>query len=220
MNQRNNPNPKLRFAAYFKSSNRFSSQTNSQGEKRTQAATGDSFYIGKHVGEDRDRDRLDETIGYIAIESGVWTINGIEIAVGLTGDNVTDRTQSLGVDGFDPSGAVVTQSGMDGRDGGFAVLRESNSGGLAIGIDEDTLRDSERRHTSEQVSFFMFRPATTTPSSVLTDDEEVEEVTTTQNDETVEVVDTTRNGGFAYMAFRYHQERTSFNSFTYLFNRF
>ena len=36
------------------------------------------FYVGKHVGEDPDTTRSDETIGYIVIEEGTGTLGGLE----------------------------------------------------------------------------------------------------------------------------------------------
>ena len=47
---------------------------------------------------------------------------------------------------------------MDGSDGGWAVLNggsaSSTGGQIQVGVDEDTILDSERNHTTEQLSFF------------------------------------------------------------------
>ena len=50
----------------------------------------------------------------------------------------------------------MTQAGMDGGDGGWAILYGDSpvrSGGLNLAIDEDWAIDSERSHTTEQAGF-------------------------------------------------------------------
>jgi hypothetical protein len=59
--------------------------------------------------------------------------------------------------------AVLSQAGMDGGDGGWAVLRGDNpldpSGGtIDLAIDEDQIGDSERYHTTEQVAYLVIDP--------------------------------------------------------------
>ena len=59
--------------------------------------------------------------------------------------------------------AVLSSAGMDGGDGGWAVLRGNNplppsSGTISLSIDEDQLGDSERNHTTEQVAYFVIDP--------------------------------------------------------------
>ena len=49
---------------------------------------------------------------------------------------------------------------MDGGDGGWAALMGSNpvpasGGSIDLSIDEDQIRDSERKHTTEQVAYFV-----------------------------------------------------------------
>jgi hypothetical protein len=53
---------------------------------------------------------------------------------------------------------VATQAAMDGNDGGWAVIR--GNGGLSstqvrFSIDEDEIKDTERRHGSEQVAYLV-----------------------------------------------------------------
>ena len=55
--------------------------------------------------------------------------------------------------------AVVSSAGMDGYNGGWPVLYGQNpvtSSTLSLTIDEDQLKDSERSHTTEQVSYAIF----------------------------------------------------------------
>jgi len=59
--------------------------------------------------------------------------------------------------------AVLGMAGMDGGDGGWAVLMGDNalpasSGTINLAVDEDQLRDSERKHTTEQVAYFVIDP--------------------------------------------------------------
>jgi hypothetical protein len=54
---------------------------------------------------------------------------------------------------------IATMSGMDGQDGGWAVLYRKAalvSTGLQLAIDEDRTRDSERSHAMEQVAYAVF----------------------------------------------------------------
>jgi len=55
--------------------------------------------------------------------------------------------------------AIVSSAGMDGGDGGWPVLYGQNPvtpSNLNLTIDEDKLKNSERSHTTEQVSFAIF----------------------------------------------------------------
>ena len=65
--------------------------------------------------------------------------------------------------GFNAKTAVVSQAGMDGGDGGWAMLYGSNplpafGGTLDVAIDEDQIANSERKHTTEQVAYFIIDP--------------------------------------------------------------
>ncbi len=55
--------------------------------------------------------------------------------------------------------AVVSQAAMDGGNGGWAVLYGASpvsTTSLALAIDEDQLKDSERKHVTEQVGYIVF----------------------------------------------------------------
>jgi hypothetical protein len=59
--------------------------------------------------------------------------------------------------------AVVSQAGMDGGNGGWAVVYGSDpitptGGTLKLAIDEDQAYDAERAHTTEQVAYFIIDP--------------------------------------------------------------
>jgi hypothetical protein len=59
-----------------------------------------------------------------------------------------------------PAVAVVSQSAMDGTNGGWAQLHGATpltASTLALSVDEDQLSDSERSHTNEQVAYAVFQ---------------------------------------------------------------
>ena len=140
----------------------------SRGSSRTSAPTSTDVYVGKHVGEDSDRIRENETIGYIVIESGSGTIDGLNYAAGLGADSIWGIDDSPAYNyNFPISGtpitAVVSQAGMDGNNGGWAVLYGENplsANSIGLAIDEDIAKDSERKHTSEQVAYIIFSEPT------------------------------------------------------------
>ena len=61
------------------------------GSSRSAPPTGSALKVGKHVGEDSDTTRADETIGYIVIEtstSGTAEIEGLRYVAALGGDSI------------------------------------------------------------------------------------------------------------------------------------
>ncbi len=137
----------------------------STGSSRSSAPTASTLRVGKHVGEDPDTTRASEVVGYIVIESGQGTINGVPYTAQLgsdivkgTGDTSTGYDYTLS--GLSNVGAAAaSMSGVDGDDGGWAVLYGASpvsSTELTVAIDEDALKDTERKHTSEQVAYLVF----------------------------------------------------------------
>ncbi|MBD3321759.1 MAG: hypothetical protein GF350_11745, partial [Chitinivibrionales bacterium] len=121
------------------------------------------LYAGKAVGEDPDKIRTDETIGYFVFESGSWSQAGISLTAALGADNLQGMTNSppytYSHSLSTANGAVVSQAAMDGGDGAWAVLYGSNpvtSSSIAIALDEDMHSDSERGHTTEQAGYVVF----------------------------------------------------------------
>jgi len=120
--------------------------------------------VGKHVGEDPDTARANETIGYIIVEAGNGTMSGKGYAANVGGDSIR------GVDNSPPytyslaglssaSVAIVAQAAMDGGNGGWALLYGGSpvsATSLKLAIDEDQAKDSERKHTTEQVGYIVF----------------------------------------------------------------
>ena len=139
----------------------------SHGGSRQTPPTGGTLFVGKHVAEDSNLSRSSETLGVIVIEAGGGTLNSVAYASGLSPDSVlgidnlsTGSTLTLGQSfASAPAVGIATQSAMDGNNGSWAVFPAG--GGLSasqmmISVDEDQLSDSERAHTSEQVSYIVF----------------------------------------------------------------
>ena len=135
-----------------------------RGGSRSQAPTASTLFTGKTVCEDSDTTRANETVGVIVFESGGGSLGGVDLVAGVGGDSVR------GVDnnppyayahglGALPVVGIVTQAAMDGNNGGWAYIDGStgiSSSQLFLVIDEDQIRDTERRHTTEQVGYVLF----------------------------------------------------------------
>ncbi|WP_428819053.1 hypothetical protein [Microbulbifer sp. MCCC 1A16149] len=134
----------------------------SRGASETEVASTSDIRIGKHVGEDRQYVRAQETLGYIVVESGSGTISGRDYVVGLGSDSVRgvdNGKYSYPLNGLtSPTTAILTQAAMDGIDGSWAVLRDTPSAtSIALSVDEDQILQSERSHTTEQVGYWVFQ---------------------------------------------------------------
>ena len=134
------------------------------GGTRENAPNGESLKVGKHVGEDTDRSRAAETIGYVVMEAGSGTIDGRGYVARRGGDTILGVGDPSRPDSYSLRGlptavtAVATQTGMDGANGGWAVLYGENpvsATRLNLAIDEDQAKDAERIHTNEQVAYFV-----------------------------------------------------------------
>ncbi|HET6443307.1 MAG TPA: putative Ig domain-containing protein [candidate division Zixibacteria bacterium] len=136
----------------------------SMGSGVAEPPSSSALTVGKHVAEDPNTTRADETVGYVVIEAGIGSIEGIGYAAGLGADSVQGMTNnppySYAISGLPAaSTAIVSQAGMDGKDGGWAHLFGANpvsAANLDLVIDEDQLSDSERNHSPEQVAFLVF----------------------------------------------------------------
>ena len=153
-----------------------------RGSARARVPNNSTLFVGKHAAEDPTIARNDETVGYIVIEAGSGTINGFDYSAGVGSDIVrgTDNgSYSYNTSGLaNATSAVLSSAAMDGGDGGWPVLHGSNpvSGStINLAIDEDQLRDSERRHTTEQIAFLAISPTTppALPEGSLRDEPEI-----------------------------------------------
>ncbi|MFK7849884.1 MAG: DUF6288 domain-containing protein [Akkermansiaceae bacterium] len=138
----------------------------SMGNARGNPVNATNLNVGKHIGEDSNTSRADETVGYIVIESGSGSISGVDYEAGIGGDNVRGIDNSTNPYSYSLSGnlssasaAAVSIGGMDGGDGGWAVLGGSSAispTNIRTWVDEDVLKDSERKHTTEQIGYLIF----------------------------------------------------------------
>ena len=137
-----------------------------QGSRQTDPPSATVLTTGKTVGEDTDTTRANETIGFIVFEAGHGMIGGVEFEASVGADTVQGVTDSppytYSFDtafGLAPQVALSGMAGMDGGNGGWAYVHGSTfatTKGLYLSIDEDTIGDSERNHTTEQVGYVVF----------------------------------------------------------------
>ena len=144
-----------------------------QGTSRTTPPSASSLRTGKTVCEDFNTTRANETIGFIVIEAGSGTINGVayeaalgaDIVLGVT--NAPPYTYTFGSSfGSTPQVAIVTMAAVDGGNGGWAYLYGASAlsaTSMDLAIEEDTIGDTERNHISEQVFYLVFESAVTVP---------------------------------------------------------
>jgi len=144
-----------------------------RGSKITNPPNG-TLRVGKHVGEDPDTARADEVIGYVVIEAGSGTLANRGYTAGLGADSVR------GIDNGPPfsyslSGlasatvAIATQAGMDGGNGGWALLYGADpvsTTRLDLCADEDQADDAERKHTTEQVGYIVLEQPAQDPLDI------------------------------------------------------
>jgi hypothetical protein len=121
--------------------------------------------VGLHVGEDPVRDRRSEEIGYIVMEPGRAAVLAVS-STAFVVESGRSAVQPMGyVDGNwtsplrgtfaqPPAATIVTQAGMFGLNGGWAILTaNATSTQFGLAIDEDQTFDAERKHGQEDVSY-------------------------------------------------------------------
>ncbi|REK22600.1 MAG: choice-of-anchor D domain-containing protein [Planctomycetota bacterium] len=134
------------------------------GSSRFEGPTSTTLTTGKFVGEDPNIVRADETIGYVVFEAGSGSIGNLEFTADVGPQVVQGVTQepasNYSLTGpANPTAAVLSQAGMWGPDGSWAILNGDDpfdSTSIKVSVDEDTLNDAERNHTQEEVAFVMF----------------------------------------------------------------
>ena len=136
----------------------------SRGSAPNQPPTSASFYAGKQVGEDADTTRSFETIGFLVLEAGTGSIEGVGYLAQLGADSVAGVADAppytYALSGLDTAAqALVSSAGMDDTDGGWPLLYGPDplsSTSLNLAVDEDQLADPERGHGTEQVALLVF----------------------------------------------------------------
>jgi hypothetical protein len=125
-----------------------------------------SCSIGKHIGEDNVvTTRANEVLGYMVFESGAGTFNGKRYAAAIGSDivkGVPDLATgySYTLSGFaSMQTAIVSPAGHDAYEGHWAVLATNTpltTTSLKVWAMEDNVLDTERTHTTDQVSYVVF----------------------------------------------------------------
>ncbi len=145
------------------------------GSGQKNAPNSSNLNVGKHVGEDSDKTRANETVAYIVMESGNGTVETTPFRAGLGSDIVRGVTNAppynYSISGLSSAEtATLSVAAMDGGDGGWPLLYGSNplsSSNVNLAFDEDQIANSERGHTTEQVAYVVFG---STPAAKLVGD--------------------------------------------------
>jgi hypothetical protein len=136
------------------------------GGSRSSPPNAGRLYTGKHVAEDSRISRADELVGFIVIESGHGDFDGVAFdacvspdTVGGVGDAPPYAVTFTSAFAAPPAVLLTSAAGMDGRDGGWPVIYgdpPSADDRAYLAHDEDQIADTERNHTTEQVSLIAF----------------------------------------------------------------
>jgi len=134
-----------------------------RGNHRKNPPTAGVLRAGKHVGEDSRKTRADELIGYIVIESGFGALGGHTISAGLGADTIRGYHNAPPFNyaiatSAPPIAAVVSAAAMDGGNGGWPILFGDpavTSSQLGLAYEEDTAKDAERKHVTEQAAYLV-----------------------------------------------------------------
>ena len=136
-----------------------------RGANRRSVPSASTLRVGKHVAEDSDTSRANETVGYVVLEAGSGSVGSLSYSAAVGSDTIrgigNSPPYSYSLSGIaNPQAAVVSSAAMDGNDGGWPVLYGPTpltaSAHLRLGIDEDQIGDGETRHTTEQVAYVVF----------------------------------------------------------------
>jgi len=137
------------------------------GGSRTTPPNASTLVAGKTVCEDSSVARAVELLGVVVIEAGTGVLAGKQYSAGVGTDTVLDVTRSPPYEyslspafPTTPGVALVTQAAVDGGNGGWAYLYGDTAlspTALRLAIDEDQIKDTERRHTTEQVGYIVFQ---------------------------------------------------------------
>ncbi len=134
------------------------------GATANSPASASSLVIAKGSGQDPNPARLDETIGYLVIESGSHTLSGTRLEAGISADIVrgkgnTSTGYTIPLSGaFAPGSVALSCAGNDASDPYWPQLfgpTPSTSTSLTVIAEEDKLSDTEQNHSTEQVAYLI-----------------------------------------------------------------
>ncbi|HFA50406.1 MAG TPA: T9SS type A sorting domain-containing protein [Bacteroidetes bacterium] len=138
----------------------WSSRHNNSGSP----ADSTGFAAGKQIAEDTITARLDETVGFLVIEAGNYSKDGLHFEARLGENSVLGVQSSLAgvfyqLELEKANHAVLSASGINGGNGGWPVLmggQPFRGNAMYLAFDEDQILDTERAHIAEEVSYFAF----------------------------------------------------------------
>ena len=133
----------------------------SRGRRTSVEPSSSDLYTGKHVGQDPERDRAMEQVGYIVVEAGTGLLGSSSYESGVIPDNVRGlqnpwTLHPIGIAGPSLSGVAIQTAMASRREGSWAILGDISESGLSLRIDEDQRGDSERDHSTEAVAYWVF----------------------------------------------------------------
>jgi hypothetical protein len=139
----------------------------SRGAHQDDPADSQELWVGRHVGEDVNVIRSPETVGYLVLEAGTASVDGLTFTANVGSATIQGMENSppfqYAINGLSAASvAVANVSGMYGDQGGWAVLYGADAvsaSSLKLAVDEDQAADAERRHVAENVSYLVFQDA-------------------------------------------------------------
>ncbi|MEO0469867.1 MAG: T9SS type A sorting domain-containing protein [Bacteroidota bacterium] len=146
------------------------------GQTKADPPSATILNVSKHVGQDPNTSRADETLGVIVMEQGNGSVNGLTYTAALGGNSI--RGVSNNANGFkynfsgltNPTTAVLSASGINWNDGYTPVLYGATpitNTQITLVALEDQLADAERSHNKEQVAYAVFDAPTVDCSSFM-----------------------------------------------------
>jgi PKD repeat protein len=103
--------------------------------------------------EGADGEHAYETVGYIAVDQGTGSNDGVPFEVGRTGNVVTDYPHNIGFSqsfGSTPQFVADMQT-FDGQDTAEVRMESLNAGSASVYIEEEETGDAETTHGSDEV---------------------------------------------------------------------
>lgn len=132
---------------------------------RTGLPSTTAFQIGMN-GAEAVTSHAQETLGWIAIETGSGTIDGVAFEAAYTADFVRGKTNGDGCFEHDYSGTyssapitIADQEKMDGNDGSWGIGCSNSTTQIGLRAQEDQETDSEVGHTTETFAYVAFAAA-------------------------------------------------------------
>ncbi|MGF1478970.1 MAG: CAP domain-containing protein [Cyanophyceae cyanobacterium] len=129
----------------------------------------DDFAVALEQGEAlKDADYQSETVGWLAMESGVGNWNGLNYQAGTTPDAVTHQkyTLNFNADFSDEPQLFASIGSYDGDNPSGLRYVDLSTNSAGIRVEEDTTLDRETWHTTESVNFLAIEDGTLTGTAI------------------------------------------------------